>query len=54
MIVYRVRDIATGELVCYGKTTELLQTGTRAMAQGFVEALLDNNIAAEIVEFEVE
>jgi hypothetical protein len=54
VIKYRIRNKKTGELVCYGQTTEVLNPPNKHIAQDLVDELQDYGIDSEIVEIESE
>lgn len=51
--LYRIRDKRNGQFVCYGRSTDLLQTSDLTIAQGFIGELSDYGITAEIVPVEI-
>lgn len=47
---YKIRNVKTGEWVCYGATTWHLETRDRKTADELVGELADYNIDAVVVE----
>lgn len=50
MSKFKIRDKKTGEWVCYGQTSDQLETDDRQTAQDLVDELQDYGIDGEVVE----
>jgi hypothetical protein len=48
--LFRIRDKKNGQWICYGDTTDMLETADRGIAQGWADECGDYNYDAEVVE----